>query len=73
MNATKPGLFLDSGEFISSDEINSRWDGTSRPAALDEALPDTPDPAWGRNGRWYAVFLVLGCFVVALVAAQVVR
>ena len=26
-----------------------RWNGTSRPAPLDEALPNTPDPAVGAN------------------------
>jgi len=35
-----------------------RWDGTSRPAPLDEALPNTPDPAHGVSGLGIAAALV---------------
>jgi len=35
-----------------------RWDGTSRPAPLNEALPDTPDPAEGVSGLGIALGIV---------------
>ena len=45
-----------------------RWNGTSRPAPLDEALPNTPDPAVGVSGLGIAlgivgaVAAVVGCW-----------
>jgi hypothetical protein len=38
-----------------------------------ELLPDTPDPATGRNGGWYAVGLVIAALFLALGLAQWVR
>lgn len=50
-----------------------RWNGTSRETQPGDLLPVSPDPAVGRNGRWYAVLAVIACAVLANVLAQVMR
>lgn len=50
-----------------------RDDGTSRNTQPGELLPNTPDPAEGRNGGWYAFGLVVLAAFVGVALAQVWR
>jgi hypothetical protein len=58
---------------IRCDCLDELANGTTRATQPGELLPNTPDPAEGRNGGWYAAGLVVLAAFAGVALAQVWR